>query len=173
MARTSSGKVIRFIPRRWLDLAAAAVVVLGVAAYLIPRAERPAEPLLAEQAATPAAGAETTSRVALALATSRAAGAPVSVSVAPGAASIDLAIRLNAADRYPIYAVEIRSQADNIVWGASSLTSIADNGDLVVHAVVPADRLPSGSYEVAVRGGATAASLDDLGFLTIEVRRTQ
>ena len=72
-----------------------------------------------------------------------------------------------------MYAVEVRSNAGNIVWADRALQSATENGDLVIHATVPADRLPSGNYEVSVRGGPAAASLEDLGFLTIEVRRAQ
>jgi hypothetical protein len=172
--RTSTEHVVPFVRRRWVGLALAAGLVMAVGAYLIPRQPEPsgrAEPIAAMPAA--AAPAPVTSVIALALGTSRAAGAPVRVVVDRATAQMNFRIRLNPADRYPVYTVEIRSTADNVVWGDAALQSANENGDLVIHAVVPADRLPSGNYEIGVRGGPAAAALEDLGFLNIEVSRAQ
>jgi hypothetical protein len=170
--RTSAGrKVLPFAHRRWIDLAAAAALVIAVGAFLIPRGSEtnvaPAAPRSA-----PVTSAPITTTVSLALGSSRAAGGPAKVAIDRDAARVDFRIRLNPADKYPAYAAEIRSQTDLIIWGDVVQPS-SDGGDLVVHATVPAERLPPGTYEIAVRGGANAGALDDLGFVTIEVSRAQ
>jgi hypothetical protein len=174
--RTPAGKVVPFYRRRWLELGLAAGLAVVVGAFVIPRqAEDVATPsAAAPTAAAPMApAAPVVARVSLALGASRAAGAPVRVTIAREVTAVELRIRLNPADRFAIYAVEIRSQADNIIWGNATLQATTDNGDLDVRALVPADRLPAGTYEIGVRGGAAASSLDDLGFLAIEVSRAQ
>lgn len=174
VARTPGGKIVPFIRQRWVPLAVAASLLLVVGAVVMQR-----EPVALETAPVPVtpiaapAAAPVVARISLALGASRAAGEPARVVVARAASQIDLAIRLHPADHYPIYAIDIRSQANNIVWADAALRPSAENGELVVHAMVGADRLPAGSYEVSVRGGASAASMEELGFLTIEVSRAQ
>ena len=172
--RTASARVVPFVQRRWVELAVAASLVIGVGAFLIPRgpAVNPSldAPVSAPILAVPVA--PIVSNVALALGTSRATGGATRVAIDPAAAQVDFRIRLNPADKYAAYAAEIRSQADLIIWG-EAVASSSEGGELVVHAVVPATRLTAGTYEIAVRGGASATSLDDLGFVTIEVGRQQ
>jgi anti-sigma factor RsiW len=174
VTRTSSRKVVPFVQRRWVELAAAAcLVIMAGAAWLehVPVSEqRPVA--LRRTSSAPGPAAPITSHFVLALGASRAAGAPAKVAIEGAATNVDFAIRLNPADKYSAYAAQIRSQSDLIIWG-DVIQPSTEGGDLVVHATVPADRLPSGSYEIAVRGGASASSLDDLGFVTIEVSRIQ
>jgi len=174
--RAASAKVIPFYRRRWVELTLAASLVVVVGTVVLRRdSSTPLTPQTAAtssvDSATAAAPAVITARVPLTLGTSRAAGQPVGVPIDTKATHVDLSIRLNPADRYPVYAIEIRSQANNIIWDNAALSPSSDGGELMLHAIVPSDRLPAGSYEIGVRGGATATSLDDLGFLTIEVSR--
>jgi hypothetical protein len=174
--RATSGRVLSFPRRQWMPLAAAASVLIVAGALLFPRASAPTSDSVATPPATPAAtqtapASPVTSRVSLVLGTSRAAGAPVTAAIARDASAVDIRIQLNAADKYAQYGVELRSQTDLIIWGDATLRASTENGELVVHAIVPADKLPAGVYEVAVRGGASATTLEDLGFSTIEVRR--
>ena len=171
--RTGTGRVLPFRIRTWMPLAMAASLLLVVGGiYLTPRSTNPAPTESIPSNAAPAASAPIIAKVPLALGTSRAAGGSTRVAIDAKSTQADLAIRLNPADRYAAYGVEIRSQAGLIIWGDVTARSVSENGDLILHTMVPADRLTPGTYEVSVRGGATAASLDDLGFITIEVSRT-
>jgi hypothetical protein len=175
VTRTSSRKVVPFVQRRWVELAVAATLVMAVGAFVIPGqpVEEPLAPTpssVRPPAAAPAA--PITASVSVALGSSRAAGGPAKVVIAPGATRVEIRVRLNPADTFAAYAAQIRSQADNIVW-ADAVQTTTEGGELVVRAFVPADRLPPGTYEMAIRGGASAGALDDLGFVTIEVIRTQ
>jgi len=174
VARASSRKVVPFVQRRWVELAAAAGLVIAVGAYLLPRGTVTDQASTATRSTpvTAAPAAPITPSVSLALGSSRATGAPAKVTLDRAAARVDFRIRLNPADKYPAYAAQIRSRSDLIIWGDVVQPS-TEGGDLIVHATVPVDRLPPGTYEIAVRGGANAAALDDLGFVTIEVSRPQ
>jgi hypothetical protein len=170
--RASAEKVVSFPRRQWMPLAAAASVLIVAGALLFPRQSVPPSDPVATPAATPSAPASpVTARVSLVLGTSRAAGAPVTAAIARDASTVDIRIQLNAADKFAQYGVELRSQTDLIIWGDATLRGATEDGELVIHAIMPADRLPAGVYEVAVRGGASATALEDLGFLTLEVRR--
>ena len=174
VARTSGRKVVPFVRRRWVELAAAAGLVIAVGAFLLPRGpvtdEAPTAPRSTPVTAAPAT--PITTSVSLALGSSRASGGAAKVTIDRNVARVDFRIRLNPADKFAAYATQIRSQSDLIIWGDVVQPS-TEGGDLVVHATVPVDRLPAGTYEIAVRGGANAAALDDLGFVTIEVSRPQ
>jgi hypothetical protein len=173
VSRTSSRKVVPFVRRPWVGLAVAATLVIAVGAFVMPR-QSVEETAVPTPSAAPVAVpvAPITASVSLALGSSRAAGGPAKVVIAPDATRVEIRVRLNPADQFAAYAAQIRSQADNIVWADAVQAEIA-GGDLVARAIVPADRLPAGTYEIAIRGGASAGALDDLGFVTIEVSRTQ
>ena len=174
VTRTSSRKVVPFVQRRWVELAAAAcLVIMAGAAWLehVPVSDQ-APLALRRTTSAPVAPAPMTSHFVLALGASRAAAGPAKVALDNAATTVDFGIRLNPADKYAAYAAQIRSQTDLIIWGDVVQPS-TEGGDLVVHALIPADRLPAGTYEIAVRGGPNASSLDDLGFVTIEVSRIQ
>ena len=171
--RTSSRKVVPFVQRRWVELAVAATLLIAVGAFVIPRDPVVQEPTVAPSAPPVAAvPAPDTMTVPQTLGSSRAVCGPAKVAIEQGATRVDFRIRLNPADKFASYAAQVRSQADLIIWGDVTPSS-TEGGDLIVHAVVPADRLPAGTYEIAVRGGANANALEDLGFVTIEVSRTQ
>jgi hypothetical protein len=173
--RTASVRVLPFVQRRSGQLAIAASLTIAVGVYVI---QRPALPDLpadapAVQSPAPIAPPPITSNVSLALATSRAADAAEVVTIDSSTTLIDFRIRLNPADRFALYAVGLRGRADDIIWSNNAVQPATDGGELLVHALVPAERAPDGIYEIGVRGGADARSLDDLGFITIEIRRAR
>jgi hypothetical protein len=63
--------------------------------------------------------------------------------------------------------MELRSQADRVVWRGNDVRPALEAGDLVVTATIPAASLEAGTYELAVRGGT-----DDLGFVAVRITRT-
>jgi hypothetical protein len=157
--------------RPWIPLAAAAAVVLTAGAALMWRSQP--GPAGAPAAKAPGVSAPTAPAgpspivVALSLSTSRAAGEPASVSLPASAASLQVRVRLNPADKYDRYMMELRSQADRVVWRGDDLRAAAEAGDLIVTATIPATSLEAGRYELAVRGGT-----DDLGFVPVRIMRT-
>lgn len=162
--------------RDWFGFAAAAAVALvvgGVVSQQQPSVRSSAGEVAVPPTTSPALVTLANPVFTISPATSRASRGPERVAIPAAAAAIDLRIRLNAADRFSVYAVDVRSASDAIVWGDSALRASAENGDLIVHAVIPASRLTSGTYDVAIRGGDSAAKLEDLGFSQIEVRREQ
>lgn len=171
-ARTSPAKVVPMRRGYWMPLAAAATLLIGV--YLVPwRGAQPADTpsTTAPRAIAPAAPTEVLMRVPLALGLSRATGGSTPVSIDSKVTAADFAIRINAGDRFPAYVAELRSSDGHLAWSSSTLTAAAEDGEIVVHAKIPADRLAAGSYELRLRGGATTSSVDDLGFLMIAVTR--
>ncbi len=152
-------------PPMWVPLAAAAAVVLAAGAGWWLRS-RPAPapavaPPVAARVTAPAAPAVV---AMLTLGTSRAAGDRPVIELPPGASAIDLRVRLNPGDRFDAYSMTLRSAADTVVWQGDHLRAAAQTGDLVVGATVPAERLPDGVYELAVRGGGS-----DLGYLSVRI----
>jgi hypothetical protein len=165
-----------FWRQRWMQLAVAATLVLaaGVAVvrrdrFVPPPVDGPGE----TAASTPAPVRRVTRVLPLSPATSRSAEGSARLALDASVTDVELRIRLDPNDRFAVYAVELRSSSDQIVWGNATLGAAQENGDLVVHAMIPAARLDSGTYEVGIRGGDSAARLEDLGFSTIEVNRTK
>lgn len=157
-------------PSRWIPMAAAATLVLAAGGYLLTRGIAPAT---TQQASTPSRASTpgTTAVMLLTLGTSRAAGTASTVALPKDASTLELRVRLNPADRFDRYAMELRSSADRSVWRGDDLRATTGGGDLILVAAVPAGALDAGDYEVAVRGG-TPASMEDLGFVMMKVTRT-
>jgi len=153
----------------WIPLAAAAAIVLiaGGALVLRPQPQRDRIPVANAPAAGAPASAAPPVVVALSLATSRAAGETASVSLPAAAPALQLRVRLNPADKYDRYTMELRSQANRVVWRGDELKAALDAGDLVVTGTIPTASLDAGTYELLVRGGA-----DDLGFVPMRIMRT-
>lgn len=150
------------VRRPWIPLAAAAALILAAGA-LVTQLEAPGPgPQPQQERATPAAPPFA---IALTLGTSRSASTSTAVSIPAGTAAVQLNVRIDPADRFDRYAMELRGAGDRVVWSGSDLTAEAVNGNLNVSARIPATALPAGSYELAVRGGGT-----DLGFAPLTVR---
>jgi hypothetical protein len=158
-------------PQFWVPLAAAALlaVAVGAAWWLHARSLPPATPVVATQAPPPAPVPAVPPVVALlTLSTSRAAGAPPAIVLPRDASSLDLTVRLNPADRFDAYTMELRSPADAVVWrGEGVKGSVTSSGDLIVMGRVPASTLADGVYELSVRGGG-----NDLGYLSVRIMHT-
>jgi hypothetical protein len=86
------------------------------------------------------------------------------------AADIDdlaLRIRLNPADQYPSYAIELSTGDGVRLWEGRS-TRDASNSELTV--TVPAARLSRGEIQIAVSGIAHDGTREELGYQTLVIR---
>jgi hypothetical protein len=163
--------VPRSLGRRWMPFAAAAAVVAGVGlatwmrsgpedgSVTAPRTERSAQSLAAPVVLNVTLGA------------SRSASSLPEAVLPTDTSTLELRVRLNPADRFDSYSMELRSASGASVWRADKLAATVDNGDLIVVGSVLASALPAGSYELAVRGSGAAGSGDVLGYTGVSIRR--
>lgn len=156
--------------RQWMSLAAAATLVAAVGATMWSR-DRPAD-------AGPqvrAAAAQQTILPAVLLVT---LGASRSAAVAPAltlpkeTSTLELRVRLDPADRFDRYSIQLRSESGGLVWHNDGLAASTQNGEPIVVAAVPTTSLESGSYELAIRGATGTTTSETLGFATVKVSRT-
>ena len=171
-ARTSRESVTHRSNVRWgwMPLALAASLVLAVGSYLMLRTApvQPAGPLArqSETAALP------TVLALLTIGGSRAeAGASV-ITLPKDAGAIQLRVRLNPADRFDRYAMELRSSSNLVVWRADDRRATTEAGDLLIEGTVPAVTVIDGSYELAVSGLSGSSAPEPLGFVQVRVSRT-
>lgn len=171
--RTASASASRptampFARRRWIPLAAAAALIL-MAGALYTRLEAPA-PIVARPQPQPRTIATAPPvvvpfAVTLTLGTSRAAATATTVTIPKGTTRVTVNVRLDPADRYEMYDMQLRGAGDRMIWSASRLPAAAVDGHLTVATPIPAAFLKPGTYELVVRG------LDnDLGFLPLTIR---
>jgi hypothetical protein len=156
----------------WMPMALAATVVIAFGALLLTRVPPATQVTSAPPASEPAVPATTTIVATLVLGTTRSAGAVPEILVPASAAFVELRVRLNPADRYPQYAAELRSSANEVAWQAGGLAAVADAGELVVAVRVPAAGLTQGLYELAIQGAGPNRVPEMLGFVTVQVSRT-
>jgi hypothetical protein len=169
-ARTGGGTVLRFARftrPRWIQAAAAALLVVAAGSVLLTRRhpEKGPYPFSPEIRTAPSAGVTV---AVLTLGTSRAASTAASVALPKKSAALELHIRLDPADRFDSYSVSVRSSANAIVWQAANLPAAVVNGELTITATIDASALAAGSYEVAVQGNNN----DVLGYQTLTISRT-
>jgi hypothetical protein len=170
--RTAGAKVVPIRRQPWVPMAAAAAVVIAVAGT-VTRQRPAAGPAPAVPVAAVPERVETAApAVELALGASRAAGGSSVVTLAKDASALPVRVRLHPADRYDRYSMELRSSSGQVVWRGEALPA-ASGRELALLAAVPANLLTSGSYELAVHGTNGETPPEDLGFLTLKVRRTQ
>jgi hypothetical protein len=160
--RSARASVVSFPRRQWLPLAAAAALAIAAGGVLM-RPERAPQPLPSAAPPPPSA--------VLRLGTSRSAGAASDLSLPPDAPTLELRVRLDPADRFDRYSMELRSPAGENVWRVDDLKASPDAGELDLLASVPARPLASGTYELAVRGAHEASPPEDLGFATLKITR--
>lgn len=151
----------------WVPLAVAAAVFLavGISWWMRP-VPVPVPPTVVTKEPPPAPAVPPVVAL-ITLGTSRAAENSTTITLPAATPGVQLRVRLNPADTFDGYTMELRSSADRIVWRRENLQASASPGELVVTGTVPAGVLEAGVYELAVRGGTT-----DLGFVTVRIMRT-
>lgn len=169
--------------REWVPLAAAAALVAAVGGFWIARRNLPDENRAAQRVIpreTTAPGRPEQPPAAMppfvaliALGTSRAASASdARIALPNGASIVELRVRLDPADRFDRYTMELRSSSNAVVWRSDDLRASSDGGDLLAVGRMSAAAVTDGSYELTVRGGSAKGALEDLGFVTVKVTRT-
>ncbi len=163
-------------PARWtrvaIPLAIAAALAIGVGATLVRR--QPREPS-STGGATQTATSSPVPRIPavalqLTLGTARSAAAPSSVTAGRDA-PIELRVRIDPADRYDRYSMELRSPAGQVVWREDNLHATGSRDEPSLVATIPSTSADAGSYELAVRGATAGGSANTLGFVAISVDR--
>lgn len=156
------------IARRWWITAAAAAAAAIAIVFLAqvddrrPRLSTPAgQSVTRGQAAAPVLHA-----VSITLGTSRSSGAANVITIPKNATTLEFRVRINPADTFDRYAVELRTADGRIVAQSDQIKAVAEGGELVLPFAVPASSLNDGSYELAVHGDN-----EPLGFSTLEVHR--
>jgi hypothetical protein len=165
-----TGGVVAFRARRWMEWSAAAAIVIAVGSVLVRDMTQsgPATPIVRTPhpkivIAAPVTPVVPPLLVPITLGGSRSAGTATIVTIPKDAETVRFRVRLNAEDRFDRYAMELLP-----AWRVDGLQATSENGELVVLADVPANALKDGKYELAVHGNG-----DDLGFVTVEVHRTE
>lgn len=161
--------VVAFPKQPWMGWAAAAAIVVVVGSVLIrtvvdtPTAA-PDIPSPRRVIVTPPAANITPPMIAaITLGGSRSATSSPVVMIPKNVETVRFRVRLNAEDRFDRYALDLSP-----VWRVDGLQAAAENGELVIFADIPANVLKSGKYDLAVHGNG-----EDLGFVTVEVLRTE
>jgi hypothetical protein len=158
--------------RYWM-LAAAAVLFGVVGATLAIRSKSVSQPPSATVAVTSRAAAPAAPPVALllTLGTSRSAGAVPEARLPSPSSPLQLRVRIDPADTFDAYAMELRSSQGALVWRADALKAGLDSGDRLIVADVPSQALTDISYELTVTGSSSANRPEVLGFAAMSVRR--
>jgi hypothetical protein len=176
LARKAAARSGGWNVRRWMPLAAAAALIVAVSSTLVWRNTSPSPTGTANQPPAPVperatAPAVPNPEVRLTIGSTRAADRTPAVTVTEGAASVVVRIRLDPADAFDRYSVEVRSTADVVVWRGQDLIRTQHGGDSTIVGSIPAVALDTGMYEVAVRGLSAGGVPEVLGFATMRVTR--
>ena len=126
--------------------------------------------VVARQAGTPVAPPTVFALVTLG--GSRAEGGAPVITLPKDAGAIQLRVRLNPADRFDRYVMELRSASNAVVWRADDRRASAEAGDMLIEGTVPAVSVTEGSYELAVSGLTGASAAEPLGFVQVRITRT-
>ena len=84
---------------------------------------------------------------------------------------MQLRVRLDPADTFDSYAIELRSGQGAVVWRADALHASAADGDLFLIGDVPSAALQSDAYELTVLGSAAGRAPEALGFAAVKIAR--
>lgn len=178
--RAAATRIATFRPRAArIVLAAAAIAVVAIGlAYVAMRRETPVTvpSQMARRVEPPTVAVPAPARAiafTITLGSTRAPGDANALSIPAGVATVELDVRLHAEDVYDSYAIDVRDVTGKSVWQQSGLRATAATDARTIEALVPAERLVAGSYEVAVSGTTGSAPSEDLGFQSLEVRREQ
>jgi len=160
--------------RTWM-LAAAAALVAGVGAVLWMRAPSTVSTTMTSvapsQLSSSLAPAPAPVVLALTLGASRAAASVPEATLSGSAPALALRVRIDPADTFADYSMEIRSTTGALVWSREHLAAANEHGDRILAGEIPSASLPAGTYEVAVRGITSGAPPETLGFATMSIRR--
>lgn len=168
--------------RRYL-LAAAAVIVVVTGAAMLWRAQRGALRQVTTQvssrmmapvvttspetssAITPVSPAASIVTLEIALVSTRGADRVPQLVLLRVTNGVALRIRINPADHFPAYAVDVRKSDGSRVWSGEA--TVASPGRITV--VIPSSLFGSGYYEIAVAGMRAGGSREELGYQTIAI----
>ena len=154
--------------RYWTLAAAAALTGVAVAAGIRSR-PMPANSPPATAVSTNAASVSVA--LLLTLSTSRSAASPPEAVLPSSAAALELHVRIDPADVFDTYTMELRSDRGVLIWSADGLKASPADGNPTIVGNVPAALLTDTSYELAVRGANPGSTLEALGFAALKVRR--
>jgi hypothetical protein len=175
MTRTSQPPVAsRSTASKYWMMAAAAVLVVGIGLTLgipgKPTTGRPTAPVAASTPA-PAAPAPAPIALLLTLGTSRSAAPPPEALLPSSAVTLQLHVRIDPADTFDGYTMELHSDNGNVIWRADTLKASAAGGDLTLVGDVPAALLKEAGYELTVLGSTAGRPPEVLGFAAVKIRR--
>jgi hypothetical protein len=174
MMRTAEPHVVSApaMSRYWM-IGVAAALVVGIGLTLrVRRTPAPDRAAVPVAVSTPAVPASAPVALLLTLSTSRsAAGQTPQVALPMSAATLQLRVRLDPADAFDSYVMELRSDRDLVVWRAGDLHASAAAGDLTLAGDVPAAMLKAAVYELTVLGSAAGRTPEPLGFAAVKIAR--
>ena len=153
----------------WVMLAAAAALVVAVGATMWMR-DRPAN-VASSAPAGPQKTAVVPAVLLISLGTSRSAADATAVALPHEAPALDLRVRMDPADRFDRYIMELTSESGAVVWHVDDARLTTVGGEPIVAATVPGAALQSGAFELAVRGANGNAASEALGFATVRINR--
>lgn len=177
--RAAATRIATFRPRAArLVLAAAAIAVVAIGLAFVSLRKTPVTvPPQTARTTEPATAAIPSPARAIALTitlgSSRSGAEKNILSIPDGTTNVELGVRLHAEDVYDTYEVDVRNVKGESIWQQSGLRAAAAADTRTIVAVVPADRMGAGTYEIAVSGTTGTAPAEDLGFQSLEVRREQ
>src|SRR4029077_16515668 len=128
-------------------LAAAATLVVAVGATMWMR-DRPAN-VASPAPAAPQKTAAVPAALLITLGTSRSASDATAMALPNEAPALDLRVRLDPADRFDRYLMELTSESGAVVWHVEDARLTTVGGEPIVAATVPAAALQSGAFELA------------------------
>jgi hypothetical protein len=157
--------------RPWMSLAAAAALVAAIGAPMWTR-NRAANPGPQVRAVDPPK-ASVPAVLLVTLGASRSAAVAPALTLPKEASTLELRVRLDPADSFDRYSIQLRSETGGLVWQHDDLGATTQTGEPIVVAAVPTTSLESGSYELAIRGASGNTTSETLGFATVKVSRTR
>jgi hypothetical protein len=102
---------------------------------------------------------------------SRAAAKPGQLVLTPSTQIVSLDIHLDARDDYPRYRAELRTRSGEEVLTRANLRRHGTTAGYAVSFDVPASTLPSGNYELALKGLVDSRSAVDIAYHYFSVRK--
>lgn len=139
----------------------------AVAPLPIPRATLKPEPAPAIPAPELVARARNIAIVTIALTATRDDEESPSLTLARDLDDVALRIRINPADRFDDYAIELTTSSGAPVWSGRAVRDAATSE---LTATIPASDLTQGNHQIAVSGIAADGTREELGYQTLVIR---